>query len=54
MKRSSSAASFTSARPRGSSNRRIYALLVDGDFRDWAEVNAWAKKIALAQRPLPV
>ena len=41
-------------------DRLIYAvpagkkLLVDGDFRDWAEVDAWAKKIALALRPVPV
>jgi hypothetical protein len=39
-------------------DRVIYAvpggkkLLVDGDFRDWLEVDAWAKEIALALEPL--
>jgi menaquinone-dependent protoporphyrinogen oxidase len=26
-------------------------LLIDGDFRDWTEVEAWAKEIALALKP---
>jgi menaquinone-dependent protoporphyrinogen oxidase len=40
-------------------DRLIYAvpgskkLLVDGDFRDWPEVEAWAKAIAVALKPLP-
>jgi menaquinone-dependent protoporphyrinogen oxidase len=40
-------------------DRLIYAvpggkkLLVDGDFRDWHEVEAWAKAIALALKPVP-
>jgi menaquinone-dependent protoporphyrinogen oxidase len=40
-------------------DRLIYAipggkkLLADGDFRDWAEVDAWAKEIALALNPVP-
>jgi menaquinone-dependent protoporphyrinogen oxidase len=40
-------------------DRLIYAvpggkkLLVDGDFRDWPEVEAWAKAIALALKPVP-
>jgi hypothetical protein len=25
---------------------------VDGDFRDWVEVEAWAKEIALALKPV--
>jgi len=29
-------------------------LLVDGDFRDWAEVEAWADEIALTLRPVAV
>jgi menaquinone-dependent protoporphyrinogen oxidase len=39
-------------------DRLIYAvpggkkLIVDGDFRDWPEVDAWAKEIALALEPL--
>jgi menaquinone-dependent protoporphyrinogen oxidase len=41
-------------------DRLIYAvpagkkLLIEGDFRDWAEVDAWAKEIANALQPLPV
>jgi menaquinone-dependent protoporphyrinogen oxidase len=39
-------------------DRLIYAvpggkkLLADGDFRDWAEVEAWAREIALALKPV--
>ena len=39
-------------------DRLIYAvpggkkLLEDGDFRDWAEVEAWATEIALALKPV--
>ena len=41
-------------------DRLIYAvpagkkLLIEGDFRDWDEVDAWAKEIAHALQPLPV
>lgn len=41
-------------------DRLIYAvpagkkLLMDGDFRDWDEVDAWANEIAHALQPLPV
>jgi len=40
-------------------DRLIYAmpagkkLLVDGDFRDWSEIEAWAKDIAHALAPVP-
>jgi len=41
-------------------DRLIYAvpagkkLLIEGDFRDWDEVDAWAKEIAHALQPVPV
>ena len=41
-------------------DRLIYAvpagkkLLIEGDFRDWDEVDAWAQEIAHALQPLPV
>jgi menaquinone-dependent protoporphyrinogen oxidase len=42
------------------SDRLIYALpagrklLIDGDFRDWSEVEAWAKEIAHVLTPTKV